>query len=155
MTPQMHEYLKREGVNYASMNLSDIKPGDHLILLEDDGDDFTGYRVTLVESVNEETESSRHIEIRTPIDTFNLKRGTHYPIISRVTNVIGRVNVGRSIIGQRPASLNPKDAHLFFVLAKGSDSYSTWLYNARDDAFYEGHHDLDADEALQDFAERR
>jgi hypothetical protein len=56
----------------------------------------------------------------------------------------------------RPFDDNPANDYLKFTLVKIGDKYATHLYNVQDNAFYEGHYDIENyGDALDDLFARR
>lgn len=62
--------------------------------------------------------------------------------------------LGYTHIADRAASPCRGDWFIRVVLACKADLYATWLYNANDDMLYNGHYNLTADQAHNDYLDR-
>lgn len=159
MTPKMHEYLKSSAQRYAEVTTSDLKAEDKLILFIDDGKEFAGIRIIVIDEVTPLGE--RFVTLRSGEETFKLKRGIHFAIVAETPMLIGRIIDGYKVVGQRPISPYPSDAHLVNVIANRIDAeptasiWGTWAtlqYNHRKDLFFDGDYDLTYGEAMDDFS---
>lgn len=153
MTPEMRTYLVHHEVRFAEVHSDQLKEGDQLILFSY-GAEIHAHTVVIVNTT--EFIDGQMMKVTTCARNFELRRGVSYGIIAKVLNLIGREHGGKRLLGQRPYSSRPEDAHLIVLLAHGGGqgNWCTWLYDANKNAFFEGKCDMSYDEAISDFGAR-
>jgi hypothetical protein len=175
MTPDMHTYLSDLSIKYAEVNSSDLRQGDRLIMFtRKHGEGFDGVRLMIIDEVVAGP-GDRFVTVRSGEEEMKIKRGVHYAIKASSPNLINRKIHASSplglmledykIVGQRPISAYPQDAHLIVVLANKASSdtsapkifgdWATAIYDDRKCRFVDEDFSLTYNEAMDDFSRRR